>query len=182
MQANDTLARVRVWDPLVRLFHWALVLCIALNLFVLEDGAAGHRWTGYLATSLIVLRIVWGFVGSRHARFADFGPTRPRLLAHWQRMKTGEPDPHPGHNPAGALMMLALMVLVLGLGLSGYMMGTDAFWGEEWLENTHELIANSLMALAGVHILAALLMSHIEGVNLPRAMVTGVKAYRRKRP
>ncbi|MGL6070021.1 cytochrome b/b6 domain-containing protein [Craterilacuibacter sp.] len=170
----------RVWDPFVRLFHWTLVACIVLNLFVLEEGDAPHRWSGYVAASLIVLRMVWGFVGSRHARFADFWPTRQRLQDHWQRVKTGEPDPHPGHNPAGALMMLALMAWVLALGLSGYMMGTDAFWGEEWLENLHEFLADGLMALAGMHVLAAIVMSHVEGVNLPRAMITGVKHFRRR--
>ncbi len=174
--------RVAVWDPFVRLFHWTLVACIVLNLFVLEDGARAHRYSGYLAFALIVARCVWGFVGSRYARFAGFWPTAGRLRAHLDRLAAGEPDPYPGHNPAGALMMFALMAGVLALGVSGFLMGTDAFWGEEWLEETHEWLANGLLALAGVHVLAALVMSRVEGVNLPRAMVTGVKEFRHRHP
>ena len=60
---------VRVWDPFVRIFHWGLVACIALNEFVIDDGERVHQWIGYAASALVLARIVWGFVGTRHARF-----------------------------------------------------------------------------------------------------------------
>lgn len=166
---------VRVWDRFVRFFHWSLVGCVAANLLLLEEGDPPHRWAGYIAAALVLVRIVWGFVGSRHARFADFFPTPSRLAGHWRQLRAGLDDPHPGHNPLGALMMLALMGLVLALGVTGYLMGTDTYWGEEWLEELHEGLANVLMACAGLHVLGALLMSRLSGVNLVRAMVTGVK-------
>lgn len=174
---NDQLQdeSVRVWDRFVRFFHWSLVGCVAANLLLLEEGDPPHRWAGYLAAALVLARIVWGFVGSRHARFADFFPTPSRLAGHWRQLRAGQDDPHPGHNPLGALMMLALMGLVLALGGTGYLMGTDAYWGEEWLEELHEGLANVLMACAGLHVLGALLMSRRSRVNLVRAMVTGVK-------
>ena len=89
----------------------------------------------------------------------------------------GQPDDHPGHNPLGALMMLALMALVLALGVTGWLQGTDAFFGEEWLQELHEGLANTLLMAAGVHAAAALVMGRLQRVTLVRAMVTGVKRY-----
>jgi cytochrome b len=165
----------RVWDPFVRLFHWALVVCVVLNLFVLEDGEAPHEWVGYAATALVVARLIWGFVGSRHARFSDFFPTPSKLALHVRSILAGEHPQYLGHNPLGALMMLALMSLVLLLGLTGWLQTTDAWFGEEWLEELHELLADGLLVAAGVHAAAALVMGRLERVRLVRAMITGVK-------
>ena len=169
---------VQVWDPFVRLFHWSLVSCVLLNLFVLEEGDPPHRWAGYIATGLVVARIIWGFIGSEHARFSSFFPTPGRIKAHLGAVKEGQHPQTVGHNPLGALMMFALMGLVLSLGVSGYLMGTDAYWGEEWLEELHEALANTLLAAAGLHALAAIVMSRVERVNLVRAMITGIKQWR----
>lgn len=164
-----------VWDRFVRLFHWTLVGCVMLNFFVLEEGGDLHRWAGYLATSLVAARIVWGFVGTSHARFSDFFPTPSRLTQHVRAVRAGQQERHWGHNPLGALMMLVLMGLVLSIGLTGWMQGTDAYFGEEWLQNLHRYLANSLMTLAGLHATAALVMGRIERTRLVKAMVTGVK-------
>ncbi|WP_338413132.1 cytochrome b/b6 domain-containing protein [uncultured Sphaerotilus sp.] len=166
---------VKVWDPFVRIFHWSLVSCVLLNYFVIEDGETIHQWIGYAASALVSLRIVWGFIGTRHARFADFFPTPARLRAHVLAMRSGQVESHAGHNPLGALMMLALMALVLGLGITGFMQTTDAFWGEEWLQDLHGVIGSALIALAGLHAAAAILMGRIERTNLVGAMITGVK-------
>ena len=175
MKTPADTASVPVWDLFVRLFHWSLVTCVILNLWVLEEGETPHEWAGYTATGLVLARVVWGFVGSRHARFSDFFPTPGRVMAHVQALLRGEHPSSPGHNPLGALMMLALMALVLGLGLTGWLQGTDAYFGEEWLEELHEGLANTLLLLAGLHATAAIVMSRLEGVNLVRAMVTGKK-------
>lgn len=168
------LAGVRVWDPFIRLFHWSLVACVLLNQLLLE-GETPHRWTGYAATVLVLARVVWGFVGSRHARFGDFFPTPARLRCHLQALRRGERPVHAGHNPLGALMMLALMATVLALGFTGWLQGTDAFWGDEGLQDLHEALANGLLWAAGLHAAAAIVMGRLERVNLVRAMVTGVK-------
>lgn len=164
-----------IWDRFVRVFHWVLVSCVLLNQFVLEEGETPHEWAGYLAAALVVARIVWGFIGSRHARFSDFFPTPARLVAHLRAMRSGAPEHHWGHNPLGALMMLLLMVLVLALGVTGWMQGTDAYFGEEWLQELHEWLANGLLLSAGVHAASAIVMGRIERTRLVRAMVTGVK-------
>lgn len=168
---------VRVWDPFVRLFHWTLVACVLLNFGVVEEGESLHQWLGHLATALVLARVVWGFVGSRHARFSDFLPTPSRLRLHLRALRRREPDAHVGHNPLGAIMMLMLMALVLSLGLTGWMQTTDRWFGEEWLMELHEVLANGLILLAGVHAAAALVMGRLQRVNLVKAMITGVKRW-----
>lgn len=169
---------VKVWDPFVRVFHWSLVSCVLLNYFVIDDGETIHQWLGYVASALVVMRIVWGFIGTRHARFADFFPTPARLRAHIVAMRSGKEASHAGHNPLGALMMLALMAVVLGLGVTGFLQTTDTFWGDEWLQDLHEVLGSALIALAGLHAAAAIIMGRIERTNLVAAMVTGVKQRR----
>lgn len=175
MNTSTSPHGVRVWDRFVRLFHWSLVSCVLINFFIVDDGETLHQWLGYIATSLVLASIVWGFIGSEHARFADFFPTPARLRTHLSAMLAGQADPHPGHNPLGAMMMLALIALVLALGVTGYLQGTDMFWGEEWLQELHETLATTLIAFAALHALAAIVMSRIERTNLILAMITGVK-------
>jgi cytochrome b len=175
MRSTHFETSVRVWDPFVRVFHWSLVSCVVLNYFVVEDGETAHQVIGYIASGLVLARVAWGFVGSEYARFDNFFPTPARLRAHVMALRGGRPPFHPGHNPLGALMMIALMVLVLALGLTGFLQTTDAFWGNEPLQETHEAIASALIALAGLHAAVAIVMSRLERVNLVGAMFTGVK-------
>lgn len=164
-----------VWDLFVRLFHWSLVTCVMVNYFVLDDGETIHQWLGYLASALVVARVVWGFVGSQYARFSNFFPTPRRLQHHISQLKHGRAEMHWGHNPLGALMMLALMGLVISLGVGGWMQTLDAFWGEEWLQDVHALLGHILIGLVTLHALAAIVVGRLERTRLIRAMVTGVK-------
>jgi cytochrome b len=177
-QSHAPITEARpVWDRFIRVFHWSLVLCVVANYFVLEDEKTLHQWVGYLASALVAARIVWGFVGSPHARFSDFFPTPRRVWRHVRQLAAGKADMHWGHNPVGALMMLALMGLVLALGVSGWMQGLDAFWGDEQLQAIHEFLGNALIALAGLHALAAIVMGRLERTRLVSAMFTGVKQH-----
>ena len=173
--STHTVEARPVWDLFVRVFHWTLVTCVMVNYFVLDDGESIHQWLGYLASALVVARVVWGFIGSEYARFANFFPTPKRLQRHVSQLMRGQPEMHWGHNPLGAVMMLALMSLVIGLGVSGWMQTLDAFWGEEWLQDVHELLGNSLIGLVTLHALAAIVMGRLERTRLIRAMVTGIK-------
>lgn len=181
--------RQPVWDRFVRLFHWSLVACVLLNYFVIEDGEWLHQWLGYAAAALVCARVLWGFVGSQYARFANFFPTPARLRAHAADLRAhrlsqqaGRPagalPHHLGHNPLGALMMLLLMALVLLLGLTGWLQTTDTFWGVEWMQALHEVLAHSLIAAVALHAAAALLMGRLERTNLVAAMFTGVKVFK----
>lgn len=166
---------VRVWDVVVRLFHWTVVAGCVLNLFILDDGALAHEVVGYAVAGALAIRVVWGFIGTRHARFADFVPTPARLASYVAALIKGREPRTLGHNPAGAVMMLALMALLAGVSISGGMMGLDAFWGEAWVEELHETFANSIMVLAFLHAAAALFESWRHSENLVWSMVTGRK-------
>ncbi|MCJ8144705.1 cytochrome b/b6 domain-containing protein [Ancylobacter sp. A5.8] len=168
---------VRVWDLVVRLFHWTVVTGCLLNLFVLDDGGLAHEVAGYAVAAALVIRVIWGFIGTRHARFADFVPGPRRLGAYLSALLKGREPRTLGHNPAGAVMMLVLMALLGGVSVTGWMMGLDAFWGEEWLEDLHGTLANSILALAFLHVGAALFESWRHRENLVWSMITG-----RKRP
>lgn len=175
MSEATPVEKIHVWDRFVRIFHWSLVGCILINYFVMDDGETLHRFLGYTATALVCARIVWGFIGSRHARFADFFPTPARIKQHLHHLKSGTRDDHPGHNAIGAVMMFAMLAIVLSLGTTGYLQGTDMFFGEEWLQDLHEALASTLIACAGLHALAAIVMGRLERTNLIGAMVSGVK-------
>jgi cytochrome b len=175
MNSHDVAESVPVWDLFVRMFHWSLVACVLIDYFVVDDGETLHQWLGYIAAGLVLVRVVWGFIGPEHARFADFFPTTARLRAHLAALRSRQPVFHAGHNPFGAVMMLTLMGLVLLLGLSGYMETTDLFWGVEWIQETHEVLADLLIGLVALHVLASIVMSHLDRTNLVAAMLTGVK-------
>ena len=164
-----------VWDRFVRFFHWALVACVSFNYCIMDDGRLLHQWVGYSAFALVIARIVWGFVGSRHARFSDFFPTPCRVWGHVCELGAGTHRPAAGHNPLGGLMMLALMATVLALGITGWMQTLDAYWGEAWLQDLHEAVGNVLIGLATLHAIAAIVMGRLERTRLVQAMVTGVK-------
>jgi len=162
-----------IWDPVVRLFHWTLALAFLLNYFVLEEGEEVHEWVGYYCLAILVVRVVWGFVGPRNARFSDFFPTPSRVRHHLTLLRHGRIEEHDGHNPLGGLMILALMTCVALTGITGWMLELDAFWGEDWAEELHEVTANLTMLLVLVHVSAVLLFSWLGPVNLVRTMITG---------
>ena len=166
---------IRVWDVVVRLFHWTVVTGCVLNLFVLPDGDLAHEVVGYIVAAALAIRVVWGFVGTRYARFADFVPTPRRFGRYVAALVRGREPRTLGHNPAGAVMMLALMALLGGVSITGWMMGLDAFWGEEWVEELHEAFANGILVLALLHAAAALYESWRHSENLVWSMVTGRK-------
>ena len=167
--------RTRVWDPVVRLFHWTLVLGVVANLTVFRELKSVHRYVGYVIVAAIAIRLVWGLVGPRHARFSDFVAGPRRLAGYLAAMARGREPRYVGHNPAGGLMMVALIGLSLSCGVTGWMMGLDAFWGAPWLEAIHETAANTIMVLAILHVLAALVESWRHRENLVMSMVTGWK-------
>ena len=175
--AREGAGSIRVWDPVVRIFHWTVVLGCVVNLFVLTDGGTAHRWIGYVVAAFLTVRVAWGFVGTHHARFANFVPTPSGLASHLGDLARGRARRHVGHNPAGAAMMLVLMGLLAGVSLTGWMMGLDRFWGVDWVQSLHALLADAILVLAVVHAAAALVESWRHRENLVLSMVTG-----RKRP
>lgn len=167
--------QVKVWDPVVRLFHWTLALGCIANLTVLREVEPAHELVGYVILGAIAVRILWGFVGSLHARFSDFVTDPRKLSGYLASLIRGKAPRYVGHNPAGGLMMLALIGLATICGVTGVMMGQDAFWGVAWVEDVHETAANLILVLAVFHVLAALVESWHHRENLVRSMITGRK-------
>lgn len=166
---------VLVWDKVVRIFHWTIVTGFMLDMFVLAEGKTPHRWVGYVILAAIAVRLVWGFIGTPHARYNDFIPMPKRVVGYVKSLMKGTEPRYVGHNPAGALMIIALVVMLLTCCITGWMQGLDRFWGVEWLQQLHELTANGIMALAVVHVLAAIIESFRHKENLIKSMVTGRK-------
>jgi cytochrome b len=167
-------AMIPVWDRLVRLLHWGVALLVLWN-FLNEDGSPLHRYAGYGAVALVLLRLVWGCVSGGHAHFSRWWPGMAGILAYLRATLHGAAPRHLGINPAGAAMAAAIWILVLALGLSGWMMRWDMFWGEEWLDLLHALLSDLLLACVALHVLAVLAMSLHHRENLPKAMITGKK-------
>ena len=165
----------RVWDRFVRVFHWSLVLAFCTAWASTESIGWVHKGSGYLTLALVAARVVWGFVGSRHARFADFVPG-PRKLATYlgALLRLKEPR-HLGHNPAGALMILSLLALVAGIGTTGFMLTLDAYWGNETVETLHVWLVDITLLAVGVHVAANIYGSLRHRENLVLSMITGDK-------
>ena len=169
-----TTQTLRLWDPLIRLFHWSLAGSFAANYWFTEPGEYWHEMVGYYAAVWLAVRVVWGFVGPQSARWSDFWPTPARLSAHIGALRSGRPFHRLGHSPIGALVMIVLMLCMLGLGVSGYLLSeVDAFFGDELVEEIHELLANGVASVVVLHVTAAIIESKRLNDNLPLSMVTG---------
>lgn len=167
-------ATVKVWDPFVRIFHWSLVVLFAVA-WLTEDAQALHQTAGYLIVALVALRVVWGFVGSRHARFGDFVRSPGKTLAYARNLMRGKAPRVLGHNPLAAMMIVTLLLMLTATGASGWLMTVEPYRSAEWIEDVHESLASLTLAFVGVHVLAVVVMSAVHRENLVRAMLTGRK-------
>lgn len=165
----------KVWDPVVRVFHWSLVLAFGANALLTDPESNLHEWIGYAVVALIGLRILWGLVGGRYARFSSFPPSASGAMGQLSDMATGRRRVHLGHTPLGALMIYNLLLTILAIGATGYMMTTNTWWGVEWVEELHEVLVTWAEISIVAHVGAVIWESLRTGVNLPRAMVSGVK-------
>jgi len=170
----DANGYVRVWDPLVRLFHWTVVTGCVLNL-IFEEGNRVHRTIGYVVAGAVAVRMVWGLVGPGHARFANFIPRPATLINYIKHLLAGSEPRFVGHNPAGSVMIVALLCALIGVSVTGWMMGLDRFFGNEAVEEIHETFAMAILGLASVHVAAAVFESVRHRENLIKAMFTGRK-------
>lgn len=132
--------RIKVWDPFVRVFHWAVVAGFTMNALIDDAEGKLHEWIGYAVLALVGLRVIWGIVGTRHARFADFPPSVSAAVGQMTDMATGRRHIHAGHSPLGALMIYNLLLSLIAIGVTGYMMTTDTFFGVAWVEEAHEVL------------------------------------------
>jgi cytochrome b len=196
---------IRVWDPLVRVFHWALVAAFALAWLTAEEWDAGHEAIGYVAAGLIAVRVAWGFTGPHYARFAQFVRAPDAVVGYLRDIAGGREKRYLGHNPAAGAMVVALLLAIGGTCWTGWLMAEPsriaalpeapaivaAAWAdsdnderkaggrrsaaEERFEETHEFLANLSLLLVALHVGGVALASRRHHENLPLAMVTGDK-------
>lgn len=119
MQFQST---VNVWDPLVRIFHWSLALFFITSYLSGEEETWIHPWSGYVIVVLLLVRLVWGVVGSKHARFADFIYSPAEMLAYAKGLLSGDAKRYLGHNPLGGLMIIVMMVSLALTTITGMML------------------------------------------------------------
>lgn len=172
---NSPDQQIRVWDPLIRLFHWGLAGAFTFAYLTAEEMESVHALAGYLVAGLIAVRLIWGVVGPRHARFSrDF--LRPTAVVGYLRdLVGGRARRYLGHSPAGGAMTIALLVAIAVTAGTGIVMGPDGEGEEGLVYGLHELAASATLALIFVHLAGVVLASFVHRENLPLAMVTGYK-------
>ncbi|MBC7181844.1 MAG: cytochrome b/b6 domain-containing protein [Roseovarius sp.] len=190
---------VRVWDPLIRVFHWSIVAAFVVAWLSAEELDTVHEVAGYVVAGLVAFRLIWGLVGSRHARFSQFLKGPRAVMSYLGDMARGKERRYLGHNPAGAAMIVALLVTLSGTALTGWLMaepdrlallpdmpqivapawadddGGAESGAEGVLEEVHETLANLMLLLVALHVGGVVLASFRHHENLARAMVTGDK-------
>ena len=176
--------RILVWDLPIRLFHWLLVALIVAAVVTGKIGGGAIVWHGRIGLAiagLLAFRIVWGFVGSRHARFASFFPTPGRIAAYLRGQWQGI-----GHNPLGALSVFGLLALVAVQLTTGLLANDDIAFQDylsglvdktlsDQLTGWHKLAINGLVAMIGLHLAAIMFYAHVKKDNLVKPMITGWK-------
>ncbi|MFV9616116.1 MAG: cytochrome b/b6 domain-containing protein [Gammaproteobacteria bacterium] len=194
---------IRVWDPLVRIFHWSLVLAFSMAYLSGDEENNLHLYTGYVVFALIGFRILWGLVGTRFARFSNFVYSPGAVIKYIKDSVAGRPKHYIGHNPAGGAMVIALilsLIVVTYSGLKVYAIEEGAgplaqpfievsfirsayasenkheeHAEEEFWEEIHEGFANFVLFLVIVHIAGVIIVGRLHDENLIKGMITGDK-------
>jgi len=173
--ALGALERVPIWDAPVRVFHWLMVLSF-VGAYLTADSERWrlvHNTLGYTMAGLVALRLLWGLIGTRHARFTQFVRGPRAVRRYLTSMLRGKPAHHAGHNPAGALAIVALLGLTLLVALAGW--ASDASIGPRWLEKLHEPAVHGMLGVVLLHLGGVLVGSWLHRENLVAAMFTGRK-------
>ncbi|CAK0781158.1 membrane hypothetical protein [Gammaproteobacteria bacterium] len=181
--------KILIWDWPIRIFHWLLAGCLVVAWVTAESDRLldWHVFAGSLMLVLLGFRLMWGALGSRHARFSAF-PFRPVLAWNYvRRVLTGRTDRHLGHNPAGSLaiyLMLLLIGLVCGSGL--LVLGVEEGHGPlaslfnpkagDWVREGHEMLTNLLLITVAIHVVGVIVASWLHRENLVVAMLDGRKS------
>lgn len=186
---SDLSSSVMVWDPLVRFFHWSLVIGFFTSYFATGDWMPAHFWAGYLVFAWLLIRIVWGFVGTEYARFRQFVFTPATVFKYLKDVLFLRAKRYIGHNPAGGAMIILLLLCVFTTTLSGMMLyGAEAWLGPlaglmknvedstiDSLDIIHEYSANGTIILVVIHVVGVLWESVLHRENLVKSMFTGNK-------
>jgi cytochrome b len=188
---NINPSTVTAWDPLVRVFHWSLVLFFLLAFATEDDWMNLHVWAGYAIAMLIGFRLLWGIIGTRNARFLTFVKSPQIVMRHLRSMFSLKASHYLGHNPVAAVMVIALLASISLVAFSGMVLiavegqgplADTLFAGANGkvVEEIHEFFANFTLLLVFVHVGGVVISSLLEGENLVKAMITGRKKARQQ--
>ncbi|MDP3960666.1 MAG: cytochrome b/b6 domain-containing protein [Pseudorhodobacter sp.] len=189
---------IKVWDLGVRVFHWSLVATFAVAWLSSEDADVVHAWSGYVAAGLIALRLVWGLVGPRYARFSQFITGPSAAVSYLKASLVGHEPRYVGHNPAGAAMIVALLITMSATVFTGWLTldparvamlpalpaivgpafaedGEEEGGDDSVVSEIHGALANLMLLLVVLHVAGVVLASRRHQENLAAAMVSGVK-------
>ncbi len=185
MAASGPGVSVRLWDAPVRIVHWLLVVLIGFSWWASDDHLEWHRWSGYAIIGLVLFRIYWGFAGGGAARFASFVKGPRAILAYVSTLGAREPSQVPGHNPLGALSVLAILaalIVQVTTGLfsvdvdgfeSGPLSDRVSFETGRVFAGLHETSFRVIQVLVALHVLAVVYYLVWKRSNLIAAMITG---------
>lgn len=181
--------QIKIWDLPLRIFHWTLVSSFLIAYITEDDFMTVHVYAGYTIMGLIAFRLLWGFIGSKHARFSDFVCSPATTIEYLKDMISNNTTRYLGHNPAGSAMVIALLISLLlttitglatyateeGLGPLVTLMDTTPNFIFDAAEDVHEFFADFTVALIVFHIVGVVMTSIVHKENLVLAMVTGYK-------
>lgn len=181
--------QTKIWDVFIRVFHWSLVTAFAIAYLTEDDFATLHVYAGYTMMVLIALRLVWGFVGTPHARFSSFVVKPSVIFEYIKDVIQFKAKRYLGHNPAGGAMVIALLIsltatLVFGLltyGTAEYSGPLASLAGRvdhsvaHSFKEIHEFFANFTLILVVLHVFGVLAASFQHKENLVKSMITGLK-------
>lgn len=162
-----------LWGRSIRVIHWMVAGGVLLNWFLLEEGDPPHRWIGYAVATMVLCRIGLGVAGQGAMAFRSWSlhwsDLKSFLKCHFSRID----HDYRTHNPLACYVYLVIWSVILALGVTGWMMGLDAFWGEEWLQDIHGALASGLMFLVLLHLVGIAVDSYLFKRKTWLGMITG---------
>ena len=185
----NTLSTIKVWDLPVRIFHWSLLAAFFIAYITEDELLTLHAYAGYTIMGLLGFRLIWGLIGTRHARFSDFVKRPAAVKAYLKDVLSFRAKRYLGHNPAGGAMVIALLLSLLITSVTGLMTyGSEELSGPladtmlnlphfvgNAAEEVHEFFANFTVLLVLLHVVGVVMASFQHGENLVRSMFTGFK-------
>ena len=187
--SNKQKTNISVWDPLVRIFHWTLVISFFAAYFSEDDFQTLHVWAGYTIISLLLVRIIWGFIGTKHAKFSDFLYSKKDIINFLKDTLAFKAKRYIGHNPLGGLMIFFLIFNLIATTTSGLFLFAveegqgplvslvNSSWQswEHTIKEVHEFFANFTLLLVFIHVSGVIVESLLHKENLVKSMFTGKK-------
>jgi cytochrome b len=169
------MQEIKVWDLLVRLLHWSLVVSVVGAWLTREGNELRHEQLGYAALAIVAVRFVWGLIGPRYARFGNFVRSPAKTFGYFRAVVARREPHYVGHNPLGGWMIVMLLATIAVICGTGWLYTTDAYWGVAWVGELHEGATDFLIVLVALHVAGVVFTSIRQKENLVKAMITGTK-------